>query len=151
MKIQICSYREALKFSPLVPTYAIRIFSTNQKPIGLINSPNWVHIAAYTFDEESLEEYLSFSEEEKKAIPVTLFTETTAKNILEDFIKFKDCCESMLVHCVTGVNRSKAIGKAMNDILDLGNPNDIFLNKYKELNCRHFYDTMIRQAQKMGM
>jgi hypothetical protein len=46
----------------------------------------------------------------------SIFTENDAKKILNDFEKFKNNIENVMIHCVYGKNRSSAIGKAMNEI-----------------------------------
>jgi len=46
----------------------------------------------------------------------TLFDETIAKNILENFEEFKNETEIVLIHCLYGNNRSPVVGIAMNEI-----------------------------------
>ena len=112
MLMHILSYEGAINFVPEVPTYALRIFSTNQDPKELVNSPNWIHIARYTFDEETPLEYLSCLDEAtgKPLLPTTLFTRETAGDIIREFIPFRNSCESLLIHCVGGHYRSKGVG-----------------------------------------
>jgi predicted protein tyrosine phosphatase len=154
MEMHIFSYDEAIRFVPKVPTYAIRIFSTAQeKRQELVLSENWIHIARYTFDEETKREYLAGLDEEtgQSILPTTLFTPEIAREVIGEFIPFRDSCESMLVHCVGGCCRSKSVGRAMNQIFKLGNPLKTFFNPEGKMTCPHFYNIIIKEARVMQL
>jgi len=150
MRIKIFPLEEALKFVPENKTYAIRIFSTEQKPSKLIVSQNYIHIAKYIFDEDSKESVERF---EKRLgpvdLPTTFFTEEIAKPMIGGYMKHQKNIETLLIHCVAGISRSGAIAKAFNDTFQLEQDNSSFTDQNGNLFCPHIYEAFTKTAKKM--
>ncbi len=119
MEIKIISLEQAKKYIPLVPTYAIRIFSgcpEENEDYGLLRySKNYIAIRNYTFDD--IDEP-NFVDEEKKGFKI--FNLEDARLIIFDFDKKKKECLELMVHCRYGEGRSPAVAAALNDIFELG-------------------------------
>ncbi|MCA9487853.1 MAG: hypothetical protein KC516_02730 [Nanoarchaeota archaeon] len=93
--------------------------------------------------EESLMAYL-----ESRGHPYgryTLFDESIAKKILEDFEKVENQVENVVIHCIDGKNRAPAVGIAMDEIFNWGTEG--LKEKFPEYR-RFVYNKMIGVAKK---
>jgi predicted protein tyrosine phosphatase len=140
MKLDILSLPEAtLDFSPRAPTYAIRIFNSNtpsqRQPLKL--SRFYEKELEYIFDEEIVR------------IPNRImFSDNIATKIIADFQYGAKGCDAIVVHCRHGLNRSPAVGLALNQIFNLGNDSWQMNQDYPILS-RVVYREMLRIAQKL--
>src|SRR3989338_1330460 len=76
------------------------------------------------------------------------FNEEIADRLLEDFAKEGRTREVLLVHCTRGINRSPAVGIALNDIFNLGQDSGQLKATFPESNW-FVYDTLRETAQKL--
>ncbi len=146
MDLVILSISDAIKYVPNNNTYAIRIhgfhLSTHwTREFNLVSSPNYVHAASYIFDDIDL----AYNPYGDKGL---LFDEGIAKKILDDFKEKGLACDTLMVHCTKGQNRSPAVAIALNEIFGLGNDSVMLKDKYDGL-TRHVYDVLIRTAKNI--
>ncbi len=139
MELLIMSLWDAAEHKPEKNTCALRIFSsyeTFKKPLQ--NSPFYVNIFEYIFDD--VEPWYAKEND-------VLFDTDMAKKLITDFDKNREKCESLLVHCGRGINRSPAVGMALNDIFKLGRDSSLLEKMYPECNW-YIYNTMKEVAEK---
>lgn len=144
MAIIIRNRQDVLEYSPLVPTYAIRIADcgcTDQlKP--LFNSLNFRRINAYEMSDGEPDANgngpIEFHVAEKLILDYILAR--------EDFGDIQD----ILIHCNEGRSRSPAVGGALNEIFNLGNPIWRISVDYPQYND-YVYKQLIRTARQMGI
>jgi len=146
MELLITSLMDAIKYHPVKKTYAIRISSefTIDHLYDLIESDNWVSIASYVFDDvwPGMPGGLRSRD--------VVFNEDLAQSILTDFKEYLPQTEILLVQCQRGMNRSPAIGIALNEIFGLGYDSDSLKEKYPEY--RPFvYDTLLKVGKNLGL
>ena len=145
MDLHILSLSEAIEFDPDKKTYVIRIFSSwdreSDKP-RLKPRIKYKHICEYTFDDVSpwmAPGYL------KKYI---LFNSELAEKIIREFDQHQKGCEALVVHCSRGINRSPAVGIALNELFEFGHPTQNLKERYYESNW-HVYDTLIEAGARI--
>lgn len=143
MDLHIFGARDAREFQPEKPMYVIRIFSRyshyfDRKPLV---SPHYIAVKEYTFD-DVWPEY-----NPERGI---IITDDIAEAILTDFIEGKDSVDALLVHCTRGLNRSPAVGIALNEIFGLGQDTDALKQKYKGATW-YVYDTLKIAAGRLGL
>lgn len=153
MEIQVLSLPEAKKHVPLVPTYAIRIFSGNPSENTdhgeLVSSPNYRFIREYFFDEIDNPNYQEV-DDEGNGEGFKLFDLLTAEKIIREFERGKSGCLELMVHCRQGCGRSPAVAAALNDIFNLGEDSQRFFSLYPNLNSLVYW-RMIHKADEMGL
>ncbi len=135
------SISDAVMHLPERSTYAIRIASpgfNNLRKFQLENSPLYVKIVEYVFDD---------ADDLYRPEGALMFDEDIADRMLEDFEFHKDDCDSLLVHCSKGQNRSPAVAIALNEIFGLGNDTESIRREYPEYN-RLVYSLLKRVAKK---
>lgn len=125
MDLHIFGAMQAREFQPEKPTYVIRIFSSyshdfDRKPLV---SPHYTAINGYTFDDV----WPGMCPRGR-----IMITEDIAETVLRDFVNAKDSVDALLVHCTRGINRSPAVGIALNEIFGLGHDTDALKEKYPE-------------------
>lgn len=141
MDLLIMSLQDAVDHIPDKPTYVIRIGSSNynyNSQFPLQDSSSYVHIVEYVFDDNEPPLF--------ELGPKTI-DEFLAKSILEDFSKYKDNVEALLVHCSRGKNRAPAVGMALNETFGLGHNTEELKKKYGQAN-RHVYHMLKKIAQR---
>ncbi|MFH1668321.1 MAG: hypothetical protein ABIA62_00165 [Candidatus Woesearchaeota archaeon] len=141
MDIHIMRISDAVMHLPERPTYAIRIASPgfdNLHKFPLEDSKLYIKIAEYLFDD---------ADDLFREPDSVMFDTDIADRMLEDFELHKDDCESLLVHCSRGRNRSPAVAIAFNEIFGLGNSKEYLRKKYPEYN-RLVYDVLKRVAEQ---
>lgn len=147
---------EASKYKPLDKTYTIRIFSSRIRPniisyeetFKLKDSSNYIKTECYSFDHLYPEVPLYSEVVYRRNENLILFNEDIAKKMLLDFLPFEKSCNTLLIHCAIGKNRSPAVGIAFNEIFNLGH-NDIKLKeKFPEANW-HVYGVLKNTAKKI--
>jgi len=146
MKLEILSLRNAIQYVPENKTYAIRICGerTVDHLHALAMSDNWVGSNWYTFDD--VWPGIPGGLDPQDAV----FNEEKAKKIITDFRENYSNIETLLVHCHFGMNRSPAVGIALNDIFDLGYSSNQLKKEYPAF--REFvYDTMINTAKNLKL
>ncbi len=147
MDLHIFGKWDAQKFQPTKPTYAIRIFSSysqdfDKKPLA--KSPLYHRIVEQTFD-DIWPDYPGVGFEN----PI-MFTEEMADSIIRDFSAHKDSIDALLVHCSRGMNRSPAVGLALNEIFNLGYNPDELKTKYPDATW-FVYRTLKEVAGKLSL
>lgn len=149
MKIHILGAEKAKQHIPKKRIYAIRIFSGNR--IGdcdygkLVNSPNYIQIKEYYFDDIDLkpgeEEF-----KEEKGEDNYLLNDRIAKQMLGDFRDNLNSIEELLIHCREGKSRSPATALAFNKIFNLGNNHEELRKAYPSYNKFVYRTLMIAGA-----
>lgn len=155
MDLLVQSLEEALSYQPDRPTYAIRIFSkirTSRPPLQ--DSPLYTAINEYVFDDVqpprtwlSWDKVISWLGLETGYI---MMNETIAEELLLDFDREGRDCETLLVHCYAGVNRSPAVAVALNRIFDLGHDNDTLIKTYPESNW-YIHNLLLETAERLSL
>ena len=147
MKINIMSLGSALVHIPKSPTYAIRIKLSEylrdpEMNFGnLVESPLFHSVNEYVFDDI----YSQRSDSSN-----VLFTPEIASGMLIDFLNERNGCDTLLVHCERGKNRSPAVAMAFNDIFHLGHDRDKLKSEYQGYNW-HVYHVLMREARRSGI
>ena len=144
MDLLIKSLFDAIEYQPEVPTYALSIFSSDQKDDALwekplVESPSYIQKRKYYFDDNHPRDL-------RWDRTLIILDENLAERIIQEFATDKDRCEALLVHCTRGKNRSPAIGIALNEIFELGNDTLSLLKQYNKLN-KHVYETMLKVGE----
>ncbi len=179
MDLHILSFNRAKAFQPGKRTYAIQIFGGSDedqsrlrdypKSCSLTNSPNYVRVAQYIFDEWNLDNFFNFREIPKLNDKVWLgngyycrseggydmrvtLDEGLAVKMLTDFALHghKAACEALLVHCLYGRNRSPAVAMALNEVFGLGHDIHQLEQKYPLYN-RYAFGLLLNVAKEMGL
>ena len=121
MKIHILSAEKAREHIPLKRTYAIRIYSGNNKGEGiygnLVESDNYVHIREYFFDDTEEEQGEPEEGTGEDEYPIT---RRIAREILANFRDNRNSIEELMIHCREGKRRSRSVAIALNNIFNLG-------------------------------
>ncbi len=139
MNLLIMGLIEAVEYMPTVSTYAIRIQSAAMRyPEPLIDS------RLYTSREYTFDDIFPADIPQK----YKLFDEPTARQIITDFREGGLDKDTLMVHCSRGVNRSPAVGLALNRIFNLGYDAAELNKRFPEFNW-HVHDTLIRVAQRL--
>lgn len=122
MKIKILNHNEAEKFVPSDRTYAIRIGSPGIIFEQLVDSPLYVRVNEYIFNDRYPRSYplRRFITSLRYIDRIKIFEEKIAKSILNDFKQSGIDSDTLLVHCRHGGGRSPAVALAINEIFDLG-------------------------------
>src|SRR3989344_8057151 len=123
MRLLIMSIEEARDYQPVDITYAIRIWNNwsdgmmrvMKDDFPLISSQLYRTISEYVFDDID-PRWLDKDGSSRCAV----FDHTLAEKVISDFQEKGRDCESLLVHCARGLNRSPAIAIALNEIFKLG-------------------------------
>lgn len=139
------SLESAVSHQPDKKTYVIRIGSeryTYSVEEPLKDSPFYVHIAKYLFDDVGPMS-VHYHPENK------LISEETAGQIITDFSHYKDNIDCLLVHGMHGRNRSPAVGIALNEIFDLGHSTNKLKDKYSE-STWYAYNLLTTVAKETG-
>jgi len=149
MKIHILSAEKAKLYIPEKRIYAIRIFSGNRNgdcDYGkLVNSPNYVQIKEYYFD-DVLQGYSADDVEEGTGEDIYPINNGLANQILGDFRDNRNSIEELLIHCRAGESRSPAVGLAINKIFNLGNNHEELKKTYPKYNKFVYRTLMIAGA-----
>lgn len=144
MAILIMGLKDALKFVPENPTYAIRIRNsdiTDQEFATLQKSNLYYAINEYVFDDiDHWEKYRSG----------VIFTATIAEKIVRDFQGNRRNSQDLLVHCRAGINRSPALALGMNRIFNLGANEEEIISKHK-YGTWWMADRLIDSAKEIGL
>ncbi len=77
-----------------------------------------------------------------------VFSEDIAERIITDFESGLSDCETALVHCTFGRNRSPAVGMALNKLFGLGYNSQVLREKFPVYN-RWVYHSMMEKGSKM--
>lgn len=144
MTLHILSLEKALQFTPVAPTFTMRIRSHFTSPslyTDLKSSDKWVAIREYVFDDV---DYWS-----PRAGDV-LFDPSKAEQMLRVFSSYRKQVKDVVVHCLDGKNRSPAIGLGMNQVFDLGADPKEIINKFK-YGTYWMADVLIDTALKIGL
>lgn len=138
------SLRDAIEYEPTKSTYALRIFpawGNFRKPLRESSLYKVIH--KYVFDAISPPFFNSSS----MSSNYVLFTPDLADKIISDFSVGKQGCESLLVNCTQGINRSPAVALALNEIFDLGYDSEVLKNKHPKY-TKYVYDTLMKAATR---
>lgn len=145
MDLKILSLENALNFNPVKPTYAIRIFKAEDKDVAaskLIDSPLYMHITNYRFENNNNNEQSFRTENES-----TRIDKVVTRAIVEDFSEYYKNIECLLIHCSTGKNRSPAVAIALNDIFALGHDSIKLMKKYKQCDKYAYLQVLLAGIQ----
>lgn len=153
MKLEILGGFEARNYVPKDKTYVSRIFTpfpsqlkgSSLEEFSLKISPNYIHIAEYVFSDTWPEMFKIMNNRHD-----ILFNKEIAKNMLSDFLNFKSSCETFLVHCSQGKNRSPAVEIGFNDIFGFGYDFDELKDKFPSFN-RYVYKVLKETAKNMNL
>ena len=147
MEILIMSLEQASSHEPTKDTYALRIFGRLSRILSRLHplkeSSFYRAIFEYDFD------HIYPNTPDRKEYEI-LYDRGLAERLITDFIKNKDGCESLLVSCLYGRNRSPAIAAALNEIFNLGYDTNSLKEKHPRLNT-HVYNTTIETARALGV
>ena|SRR3990172_9511831 len=139
MDLLIMGLNDATEYIPIKPTYAPRIFSSFSPDMAedfpLINSKNYMAIRDYVFDD---------NDSSYEAGPVWINGDI-AKKIIQEYQKYQEKTECLLVHCTQGKNRSPTVAMVFNDVFNLGYSSQELKEKYNAFN-RHTYKTLMDSA-----
>ncbi|EKE28093.1 MAG: hypothetical protein ACD_3C00101G0004 [uncultured bacterium (gcode 4)] len=138
MELRILSLSESVAHTPEKPTYAIRIFNSREHLAHLFNlqkSDNYIWIDCYGFDDNEAHW--------RQCWPVSI-NEDIAKKIIENFIKYRERVDSLIVNCTRWINRSPSVAIALNDIFQLWADSDELFAKYPDYN--HLVYVTLRRA-----
>ena len=148
MELHILSLDEALRHTPKGPTYAIRILSGRDtrdswvpNQLDAITSDMYLRQPRYFFD--------NICPEFKIEPGDILFDEEIARKIITDFQSQRSGCDSLVINCLAGINRSPAVGIALSEIFRLGQDVNALKEKYDKINS-HIYSTMHMAAASLG-
>ena len=139
MNLLIMGLREAVSYEPTDPTYAIRIdselvpFSDNLT----LQESGLYTIVTYIFDDRAPE----WGEGK-------LFDVETAERLLTDFKEMGLDKKTLSSHCTRGINRSPAVGIALNEAFGLGHDTTELKRQYPHSNW-FVYDTLIEVAKSL--
>ncbi len=137
---------QAKKHTPLVPTYAIRIFSgcpeENEYYRLLRYSKNYISVRNYVFDDI---DDPKFKDENKKVFKI--FDLEEARLIMSDFDEKRKECLELIVHCKYGNGRSPAVAAALNDIFELGEETWRLFALYPKMN-QLVYERMMEVGRR---
>ncbi len=142
MDLLIMGLVDAVMYKPIKPTYAIRIQSGTLRYDKPLRESHLYTLKEYTFDDDNPRSWGKMG-----ATSVT-FNEDIAGRILSDFANEGRTREVLLVHCSRGINRSPAVGIALNEIFTLGQDTDRLKEYYPESNW-YVYETLIETARKI--
>jgi len=142
MDLQIMGLVGAVMYKPIKPTYAIRIQSGIMRYDEPLKKSSFYTMKEYTFDDDNPRSWGKMG-----ATSIT-FNEDIAQRILNDFVQEGRTREVLLVHCSRGINRSPAVGIALNEIFTLGSDSEELKRQYPETNW-YIYETLIETAQKL--
>jgi predicted protein tyrosine phosphatase len=142
MELIITGLSRAMLYEPSKPTLAIRIFSSYNgfSDPDLQKSELYKFTGKYLFDDI----WPGFAGSKSSV----MINEDIATKILTDFNNNYKNCESVLVHCSRGKNRSPAVAIALNQIFKLGYNMDELRKKYSESNW-YVADMIIDTARKL--
>ena len=131
----------AIKHEPAKSTYALRIFPSEggikfRKPLKDSSLYKVTH--GYVFDDIRPDQF-------EIRPNLVLFGYDIADKILSDFKVGREGCESLLVHCTQGINRSPAVALALNEIFDLGQNSEVLKNKHPKY-TKYVYNTLMKTA-----
>ena len=144
MDIQIMKGNDALLHQPTRPTYAIRIFSHMYLKWGippLQDSTLYLCVKEYLFDDTE-PGFIRPGE--------ILFNEGIAREIISDFNQGRAGCNTLMIHCLAGKNRSPAVGISLNDIFYLGQDSEQLKQQYPAYR-EYLYRVMMETAKKMSL
>lgn len=176
--IRVLSLVDALAFCPTAPTIAVRIhdpypagveawsrdadgrrWPRNTPAHSLADSPHWVRMLAYSFDDIDLElrrasEALLIDpsqedgfEDRSQERPIT---EAIAEAMVRDFAEAYRGGEDVIFHCTGGVSRSPATALAFNALFDLGADRGELLRGHPAYN-RSVYRALIEAGARLGI
>jgi len=137
------SSSDAAAYQPDKPACVIRIFSAYQRGDSfweepLAKSEFYKSIETYYFDD------IWPGIGSQKEI---LLDDDLASRIINNFAKNKNGCETLIVHCSRGINRSPAVAIALNEIFGLGHKSSELKKKYDESNW-YVYNKLIEAGKK---
>ena len=139
MDLHITDYCGALEHRPSKNTYAIRISAPRFPACDpLIASDFYKCISSYSFN-DTLPGRVMPGE--------ILFSEDLALRMLRAFDYDRMVCESLLVHCSQGQNRSPAVAMALNDLFSLGHDTGKLMEQYPEYNT-HVYNILKKVGER---
>jgi len=114
MDIHILSLWEAVHFKPTKPAYGIRINSTYLRRVPELEHEKLFRcIHTYTFN------YTALDTPEQRATD-SPFSESIAQLMINDFVAEWMSCDALVIHCLSGKNRSPAAAIALNELFGLG-------------------------------
>jgi len=132
----------AMEYTPVAPTYVIRIASLQQDFRYSLKDSGLYTVAEYLFDDDDPTRWGRVS---KDSITIT---ERIAESILSDFKEKGLDKTNLLVHCSRGRNRSPAVGIALNKIFGLGHDTEELKKRYSETNW-YVYEMLLRVAKRL--
>ncbi len=150
MQLHITGLRGMIsEFVPTVQSHVIQIKSGGSDSYEAefyrraVVHPLYVSKGTYVFDDVfpgiDLDNYM------------VLMTSEVAKTIISDFMVACDAgIEGLVVHCSRGVNRSPAVGMALNRMFDFGYDHEILLMKYPAKNM-FVYKTLLEAGKELGI
>ena len=146
MELVILSLLEAVRYVPQNRTYAIRISSefSLDHLYKLVESDNWVAIASYVFDDVWPGMPGGLGDRD------VVLSRSKAGSIISGFQEHMSGIETLLVQCQRGLNRSPAVGIALNEIFNLGYDTKWLKQQHPEFR-KFVYDTMLGAAREMGL
>lgn len=137
MKLHIFDYVGAVEHEPQELTYAIRIGAPRDIPDPLKPSSLYLCVAQYSFDDTNP------GRVERGQI---LFDEGIASRMIKGFREYQEKCQSLIVHCSAGRNRSPAVAMALNDLFNLGYDTEELMDEYPEYNS--YIYALLKQVGK---
>lgn len=135
---------DAVGYKPSKPTYAIKIESGMMRFDYQLQPSSLYTLQEYIFDDDNPRTYGKL---DKNSIT---FTSDVAHTILQDFIMYGKTKDTLLVYCSRGINRSPAVGIALNEIFQLGSDTPNLKARFPELN-EYIYDTLIETARRLQL
>ena len=142
MDLYIINLERALDYMPTNRTYAIGIESAAYPSHMELEKSRLYTIQKYVFDD--ITPHTPFSQRTR----MKLFDESTAGKILVDFREQGLGHDTLLVYCLRGINRSPAVGIALNEIFTLGRDTNKLKKQFPETNW-FVYNTLLAAAQKL--
>lgn len=146
MELLIYSLSDAIKYVPVKKTYSIRISSEYSMDhlFSLVESENWVRKTTYVFDDVWPRMFGGLDARD------VVFDENLAQQILLDFKDYIPQTETLLVNCLRGMNRSPAVGIALNDIFGFDYNSYSLKRRFPESNW-YVYDTLMKAGKDLKL
>ena len=136
------------EFKPVVPTHVIQIISTYSQSGDsrlydkAVENPMYVSKRRYVFDDV----WPGLHERD-----TGLITPVISGTIISDFVEAREAgCEGLVVHCTRGINRSPAVGMALNRIFELGYDQREMRQKFPEF-THYVYRIILEEGARRGI
>jgi len=149
MQFVVCSKREATEFESQSIWCGIQINTFKDESHPKISAVKRLDLLQITFPDADSTDFTSesLSESEIKELKQNLFSQEHADKIIDFYLKNKNNCEVLMVHCYAGRCRSPAVAAALSKI---ANNDDMIYFKNYTPNAL-VYNAILERAFERGL